>query len=81
MVRLCVRNAGTSVVYFTYYTLLNWLQDFTLEDEQRVTRARPLTLAPGKTTLKTRFTRFQVANMQNKAERLRWEDTEIVWYI
>uniref|UniRef100_A0A8C5BGX8 RNA helicase n=1 Tax=Gadus morhua TaxID=8049 RepID=A0A8C5BGX8_GADMO len=47
VVRLCVRNAGTSVVHFTYYTLLNWLQDFTLEDEQKVTRAHPLALAPG----------------------------------
>ncbi|CAL8367026.1 unnamed protein product [Lota lota] len=47
VVRLCVKNAGTTAVYFTYYTLLNWLQDFTLEDEQKVTRARPLTLAPG----------------------------------
>jgi hypothetical protein len=48
-----VRNAGTSVVHFTYYTLLNWLQDFTLEDEQKVTRAHPLALAPGKTTINT----------------------------
>ncbi|KAJ3586909.1 hypothetical protein NHX12_013301 [Muraenolepis orangiensis] len=47
VVRLCVKNAGTTAVYFTYYTLLNWLKCFQMHDEQKVTRARPLTLEPG----------------------------------
>ncbi|KAJ3586367.1 hypothetical protein NHX12_012766 [Muraenolepis orangiensis] len=47
VVRLFVKNAGTTAVYFTYYTLLNWLKCFQMHDEQKVTRARPLTLEPG----------------------------------
>ncbi|CAL8319741.1 unnamed protein product [Merluccius merluccius] len=47
VVRLCVKNEGTAVVHFTYYTMLNWLKCFTLDDERKVTRKCPLTLAPG----------------------------------
>ncbi|XP_041952750.1 putative helicase mov-10-B.1 isoform X2 [Alosa sapidissima] len=46
-VQLCVENTGDGAVLFTYYSLLHWVACFSLEDEQKVTRARPLHLPPG----------------------------------
>ena len=47
MVNLKVENTGTEPVYFTYYTPLHWLRDFTLKDELNVTKTNPLCLKPG----------------------------------
>ncbi|KAI7797621.1 putative helicase mov-10-B.1 [Triplophysa rosa] len=44
--KLFVEKTGQEVVYFTYYTALHWLQCFTLEDSQKVTRNNPLRLQP-----------------------------------
>ncbi|XP_008334715.1 putative helicase mov-10-B.1 [Cynoglossus semilaevis] len=44
---LKVKNSGPDVVYFTYYTPLQWLKYFTVSDELKVTKANPLTLQPG----------------------------------
>lgn len=44
--KLFVENTGQEVVHFTYYTALHWLQCFTLEDSQKVTRNNPLCLEP-----------------------------------
>ncbi|KAI7797623.1 putative helicase mov-10-B.1 [Triplophysa rosa] len=44
--KLFVENTGQEVVYFTYYTALQWLQYFTLEDSKKVTRNNPLRLKP-----------------------------------
>uniref|UniRef100_A0A672P2Z6 RNA helicase n=1 Tax=Sinocyclocheilus grahami TaxID=75366 RepID=A0A672P2Z6_SINGR len=44
--KLFVENTGLEAVYFTYYTSLQWLQYFTLEDSRRVTRNNPLCLEP-----------------------------------
>ncbi|KAI7797624.1 putative helicase mov-10-B.2 [Triplophysa rosa] len=44
--KLFVKNTGQEVVYFTYYTALQWLQYFTLEDSKKVTRNNPLRLEP-----------------------------------
>lgn len=44
--KLFVENTGQGAVYFTYYTALCWLQYFTLEDSQKVTRNNPLRLEP-----------------------------------
>ncbi|XP_056278748.1 putative helicase mov-10-B.2 [Pseudoliparis swirei] len=49
VVNLKVRNTGTEPVYFTYYTPLHWLRDFTLKDELKVTKTNPLCLQPGDT--------------------------------
>lgn len=42
-----MKNSGPDVVYFTYYTPLQWLKYFTVSDELKVTKANPLTLQPG----------------------------------
>ncbi|KAI9530694.1 hypothetical protein NQZ68_000185 [Dissostichus eleginoides] len=47
VVNLKVENTGTEPVYFTYYTPLHWLRDFTLKDELNVTKTNPLCLKPG----------------------------------
>ncbi|KAI3356934.1 hypothetical protein L3Q82_003576 [Scortum barcoo] len=47
IVNLNVENTGTEPVYFTYYTPLHWLRDFTLNDEFKVTKTNPLHLQPG----------------------------------
>ncbi|XP_051949735.1 putative helicase mov-10-B.2 isoform X2 [Xyrauchen texanus] len=46
MLKLFVENTGQEAVYFTYYTTLQWLQCFTLEDSKKVTRNNPLRLEP-----------------------------------
>lgn len=48
VVNLKVENTGTEPMYFTYYTPLHWLKNFTLKDEHRVTKTNPLCLKPGK---------------------------------
>ncbi|XP_037629483.1 putative helicase mov-10-B.2 [Sebastes umbrosus] len=47
VVNLNVENTGTEAVYFTYYTPLHWLRDFSLSDERNVTKTNPLCLEPG----------------------------------
>ncbi|XP_029291385.1 putative helicase mov-10-B.1 [Cottoperca gobio] len=47
VVNLKVTNTGTEPVYFTYYTPLHWLKDFSLKDECNVTKKNPLCLQPG----------------------------------
>ncbi|KAM3618064.1 uncharacterized protein V6R79_014760 [Siganus canaliculatus] len=47
VVSLTVENGGTEPMYFTYYTPLHWLKNFTLTDERKVTKANPLCLNPG----------------------------------
>lgn len=49
IVRFCIVNKGPNCVHFTYYTVLHKIRCFTLEDERRVSRARPLLLCPGET--------------------------------
>lgn len=44
--KLIVENTGQDVVFFTYYTALQWLPYYTLEDSERVTRNNPLRLEP-----------------------------------
>ncbi|KAK2898645.1 hypothetical protein Q8A67_010063 [Cirrhinus molitorella] len=44
--KLFVENTGQEAVYFTYFTALHWLQYFTLEDSEKVTRNNPLCLEP-----------------------------------
>ncbi|XP_051949737.1 putative helicase mov-10-B.1 [Xyrauchen texanus] len=44
--KLIVENTGQKAVYFTYYTALHWLQCFTLEDSNKVTRNNPFCLEP-----------------------------------
>lgn len=47
VVNLNVENTGTEAVYFTYYTPLHWLRDFSLSDKRNVTKTNPLCLQPG----------------------------------
>uniref|UniRef100_A0A3Q1FUN6 RNA helicase n=1 Tax=Acanthochromis polyacanthus TaxID=80966 RepID=A0A3Q1FUN6_9TELE len=47
VIKLKVENTGTEPVYFTYYTPLHWLKYFTLMDEHKVTKLKPLLLKPG----------------------------------
>lgn len=44
---LNIENTGPTIVHFTYYTALHWLQYFSLEDEHKVTKTNPLALNPG----------------------------------
>lgn len=46
-ITLNVKNTGTEIVHFTYYTPLHWLKCLSLVDEQRVTKTNPLSLKPG----------------------------------
>ncbi|XP_061113551.1 putative helicase mov-10-B.2 [Conger conger] len=48
MVTLCIENTGSDPVYFCYYAALHWLRCYSLHDEERVTRANPLLLTPGR---------------------------------
>ncbi|XP_057673165.1 putative helicase mov-10-B.1 [Corythoichthys intestinalis] len=48
-VNLKVENTGTHTVDFMYYAPLNKLSCFTLNDKQKVTRRKPLSLKPGDT--------------------------------
>ncbi|XP_056129615.1 putative helicase mov-10-B.2 [Lampris incognitus] len=47
LVQLYLENTGTDAVYFTYYTPLNWISYLSLKDVHKVTRANPLSIAPG----------------------------------
>ncbi|XP_061590937.1 putative helicase mov-10-B.1 [Cololabis saira] len=46
-IKLSVKNTGTQLVYFTYYTPLHWLKCLRLQDEHRVTKQKPLPLNAG----------------------------------
>ncbi|XP_061759269.1 putative helicase mov-10-B.1 isoform X2 [Nerophis ophidion] len=46
-VNLTIANTGTETVHFTYYTALRMLSSFTLCDNQKVTRKKPLVLKSG----------------------------------
>lgn len=47
---LNVKNTGTQIVYFTYYTPLHWLKFLNVSDEHKVTKQNPLLLNPGNAT-------------------------------
>ncbi|KAM8830509.1 putative helicase mov-10-B.1 isoform 1-T1 [Synchiropus picturatus] len=47
VVKMFVENCGTAPVHFTYYTPLHFLRYFSLVDEHKVTRTKPLTLQSG----------------------------------
>lgn len=42
-----IKNTGQHVVDFTYYSPLHWMQCFSFDDSQKVTRLKPLSLHPG----------------------------------
>ncbi|XP_017270570.1 putative helicase mov-10-B.1 [Kryptolebias marmoratus] len=44
---LNVKNTGTQLVHFMYYTPLHWLKFLNLFDEHKVTKRNPLPLNPG----------------------------------
>ncbi|XP_076845743.1 putative helicase mov-10-B.2 [Brachyhypopomus gauderio] len=44
---LFVENKGTSILEFTYYSPLHWINCFKFEDSCKVTRNNPLRLCPG----------------------------------
>ncbi|XP_030640613.1 putative helicase mov-10-B.2 [Chanos chanos] len=45
--KLFVKNTGQSNVYFNYYSALHWMNCFTFEDREKVTRSHPKLLNPG----------------------------------
>ncbi|XP_020785667.2 putative helicase mov-10-B.2 isoform X2 [Boleophthalmus pectinirostris] len=46
-VYLNIENTSNQTVHFIYYTALHWLQFFSLEDEHKVTKNKPLALHSG----------------------------------
>lgn len=58
VITLNVKNTGTETVYFTYYTPLLWLKCLSLVDEQKVTKAKPLSLKPGDANVASELSRL-----------------------